>query len=136
MTYECRHPVFSSPSQASIDLEYNHPEYGWIPFTASPDDVEQLGRDIYAAAIDGEYGPIEPYDGPSESELLEQEMRAQRDNLLSELDTIISNPLRWAGFTPEEQQALADYRQALLDVPQQEGFPDEIDWPVNPLEEL
>jgi len=64
MIYECKHPVFSSPNQATIDLEYNHPEYGWIPFTATPDDVEELGRDIYAAAKRGDFGAIAPYTPP------------------------------------------------------------------------
>lgn len=34
-----------------IDCEYDHPKFGWIPFTASPADVEPLGRDLYAAAV-------------------------------------------------------------------------------------
>ena len=34
-----------------IDVEYDHPKFGWIPFTASPDDVEPLGRELYAAAV-------------------------------------------------------------------------------------
>ena len=34
-----------------IDVEYEHPKFGWIPFTASPDDVEPLGRQLYAAAV-------------------------------------------------------------------------------------
>lgn len=34
-----------------IDVEYEHPKFGWIPFTASPDDVEPLGRELYAAAV-------------------------------------------------------------------------------------
>lgn len=34
-----------------IDCEYNHPKFGWVPFTANPNDVEQLGRDLYAAAV-------------------------------------------------------------------------------------
>lgn len=59
--------------------------------------------------------------------------RDKRDALLQDLDTIVSNPLRWNEFTEAEQQDIALYRQALLDVPQQEGFPDDIDWPVNPL---
>lgn len=67
-------------------------------------------------------------------EQLEAAARAKRDGLLRELDAVVYNPLRWNEFTEAEQQALADYRQALLDVPQQEGFPDEIDWPKNPLE--
>jgi hypothetical protein len=45
----------------TIDLEIESPLYGWIPFTASPDDVEQFGRDLYAQAIAGAFGPIAPY---------------------------------------------------------------------------
>lgn len=33
----------------------------------------------------------------------------------------------------EPLEPLLQYVQALRDVPQQEGFPDDIDWPVNPL---
>lgn len=55
-----RNLKYATPDRSIIDLELNHPEYGWIPFTASPDDVEQRGRDIYAAAVAGEYGPIAP----------------------------------------------------------------------------
>ena len=67
-------------------------------------------------------------------EQLEAAARAKRDDLLRELDAIVSNPLRWAEFDDETKQALAEYRQALLDVPQQEGFPENIEWPENPLE--
>src|SRR5690625_665490 len=62
--YECKNPQYAAPDNSLIDLELNHPEFGWIPFTASPDDTEQHGRDIYAAAISGEYGPIAPYVEP------------------------------------------------------------------------
>lgn len=130
--YNCKNPQYAVPDGTLINLDWDHPEYGWIPFTASPDDVEQHGRDIYAAALAGEYGPIAPYDGPSEEELLEQQVRAHRDQLLMEVDAIVMNPLRWNSMTPQEQQAWADYRQALLDVPQQSGFPENIDWPTKP----
>lgn len=46
----------------TIDLEIDHPKYGIIPFTASPDDP--AGAAIYAAAIAGDYGPIAPYVAP------------------------------------------------------------------------
>ena len=46
----------------SIDLEIDHPVYGWIPFTASPDDAE--GAELYAKAVTGEFGPIAPYVEP------------------------------------------------------------------------
>ena len=46
----------------TIDLDIDHPIYGIIPFTASPDDPE--GAAIYAAALAGDYGPIAPYAAP------------------------------------------------------------------------
>jgi hypothetical protein len=39
---------FVRTSQGAIDCEINHPHYGWVPFTASPDDVEEHGRALYA----------------------------------------------------------------------------------------
>lgn len=57
MDYECRNPV--RISESAINLELNHPVYGWIPFTASPDDVELHGREIYEAAARGDYGEVQ-----------------------------------------------------------------------------
>lgn len=47
----------------TIDCEIEHPQFGWIPFTADPNDSEQIGREIHAAAVLGEvaaYVPPEP----------------------------------------------------------------------------
>lgn len=46
MQMETRNPVWNGDV---IDCEINHPIYGWIPFTASPEDPEQHGRDIFEA---------------------------------------------------------------------------------------
>lgn len=64
MTITVRNLRYSSPDNSSVDLEIEHPEYGWIPFTATPDDTEQHGRDIYEAALAGEYGQVAPYVAP------------------------------------------------------------------------
>lgn len=32
-----------------FDCEIEHPSFGWIPFTADPNDVEPHGREICAA---------------------------------------------------------------------------------------
>ena len=54
---------------------------------------------------------------------------AKRNKLLYESDwTQIPN----APLTPEQVEQWAVYRQALRDVPQQEGFPMNIVWPVAP----
>ncbi|MFA6213535.1 MAG: hypothetical protein WC714_29125 [Candidatus Obscuribacterales bacterium] len=45
-------------SSGTVDMEIEHPTYGWIPFTASPDDTEPLGRELHSAAIAGTLGAI------------------------------------------------------------------------------
>jgi hypothetical protein len=55
---EIRNPVFTAAN--AIDCEINHPIHGWIPFTAASDDVEQLGQDVYAAALEMSPQPYQP----------------------------------------------------------------------------
>jgi hypothetical protein len=54
-------------SVGTIDLELEHPIFGWIPFTASPDDPH--GAELYAQAILGAFGPVAQY-VPPEPEVL------------------------------------------------------------------
>jgi hypothetical protein len=46
---ETRNPVLNE--NGTIDCELNHPHLGWVPFTASPDDVEPHGRKIHALLL-------------------------------------------------------------------------------------
>lgn len=62
---------------------------------------------------------------------LEAPARSQRDRLLAASDSRALAD-RWAAMTTAQQQAWADYRQALRDVPQQPGFPTTINWPAAP----
>jgi hypothetical protein len=59
-------------------------------------------------------------------------VRGERDRLLYKVDAIVMNPLRWAATPQEQQVELGEYRQALLDVPQQAGFPHDVYWPDTP----
>lgn len=43
----------------TIDCELEHPIYGWIPFTASPDDEDENGRAVHAEIM--VKGGILPY---------------------------------------------------------------------------
>ena len=52
--------------------------------------------------------------------------------LETEVDPIVSNALRWAEMSTEQQNAWAQYRTDLLNVPQQDGFPHSITWPTKP----
>jgi hypothetical protein len=58
-------------------------------------------------------------------------MRNERSKRLAEtVDTV--NAIRWAAMSEEQQTAWTNYRNALLDVPEQSGFPFEINWPTTP----
>lgn len=62
----------------------------------------------------------------------ESEARQHRNVLLRKnVDSI--NPTRWELLSNEDKNKLIAYRQALLDVPQQSGFPETINWPVMPV---
>lgn len=62
-----------------------------------------------------------------------QDIRITRNMLLeTDVDPVVTNPLRWNDLTAEKQQEWIDYRQALLDVPQQATFPNEVTWPIKP----
>ena len=56
--------------------------------------------------------------------------RNRRTGLLGAIDRISAT--RYASLSPAQQQELQTYRQALLDVPQQAGFPTNITWPTKP----
>lgn len=59
----------------------------------------------------------------------EKSVRAKRDSLISETDYLLTSDYP---ISAEDLEAVKVYRQALRDVPQQEGFPTEIEWPVLP----
>ena len=63
--------------------------------------------------------------GQEQLEHLSGVHRKERDTLLAETDW-------WALSDRTMTQAETDYRQALRDIPQQEGFPIVITWPVKP----
>ena len=60
-------------------------------------------------------------------------IRATRNyRLLTEVDPIASNNLRWNELNSAQQAEWANYRTALLNVPQQGSFPAEVTWPQRP----
>lgn len=69
-----------------------------------------------------------------ENEIKAMQMRQHRDFLLrTEVDSV--NPMRWETMEDTEKTAIRNYRKALLDIPQQTGFPWEIKWPTKPEEQ-
>ena len=116
-----------------MDVEINHPQHGWIPYTLDPADTDTtIDNDEVMALIGTDFVAYVP---PTQAELdaaTAAQVRADRDNRLIEVDAIAGNALRWADLTSDIQAAWATYRQALLDVPQQSSFPHSVIWPTQP----
>ena len=118
-----------------IDCEIEHPVHGWIPYTLDPADKDMTVNNDELLAAMAEAGDVAAYIPPTQEELdaaKAQAVRADRDQRLLVVDTIAGNALRWAALDADTQAAWAAYRQALLDVPQQAGFPNDVTWPEEP----
>lgn len=57
-------------------------------------------------------------------------IRTLRNKLLHTVDNI--SPVRYSTLSDQQKSDVVAYRQALLDVPQQQGFPTGIMWPSKP----
>ena len=56
-------------------------------------------------------------------------VRRERDRKIAETDYFLAPDYP---ISAEDREAVKDYRQALRDVPQQDGFPDSVEWPEPP----
>ena len=110
----------------TFDCEINHPVFGWIPFTATSYDVEELGVSIYNAILSGVAGEIAPHTPPTTEEMAQSE-RLWRDSELSWFDMVCyRNQFYWESLSDDEKARRLAYREALLNYPELEGFPTDI----------
>lgn len=88
-----------------IDLEYDHPKLGWIPFTASPDDIEPLGRELYAEALKSD--DIAPMPEKTTDDLQREAKAAkiEADAVAAKADTKL---VTLANMSPDEARAWAN----------------------------
>ena len=118
-----------------MDVEINHPEFGWIPYTVDPADTDTtIDNDAVMALIGNNFTA---YVAPTQAQLdaaAAAQVRAERDSkLVNEVDPLVTNPLRWADLTAAKQAEWTAYRTALLDITDQAGFPHNVTWPTKPL---
>ena len=128
---EVRNAASLQADNLRIDVEINHPEYSWIPYTVDPTDTDTtIDNEEVMALIGTEFAD---YVAPTQEELdaaLAIDIRADRNARLLEVDSIAGNALRWSELTPASQDKWSQYRIDLLAVPQQSGFPNNITWPT------
>ena len=131
---EVRNAQSLNAENTAFDVEINHPEYSWIPYTLDPDDTDMtVDNSVLLELIGSDYAA---YVAPTAEEItaeLAASVRGQRDGLLaSDVDPIAGNALRWAALTSANREAWSDYREALLDLTAQAGFPNTVTWPTKP----
>lgn len=128
---EIRNAVSRNDDDTEFDLEINHPEYGWIPYSLTSHDTDNtINNDDLLTLIGTNFTTMTQEEKDAELSIF---ARGDRDKLLeSEVDPLVTNPLRWAELTTEQQNDWTQYRTDLLNVPQQSGFPNTITWPTKP----
>ena len=131
---EVRNAASLQADNQSMNVEINHPDHGWIPYTLVPWDTDQTIDNNALLTLIG--SNFEEYVAPTQSELDAEtaaNIRKERDTILGTVvDPLVSNPLRWASLASDKQTEWTNYRTNLLGVPQQAGFPNSITWPTKP----
>ena len=131
---EVRNAASLQSDNLRMDVELNHPDHGWILYTLSPEDTDMTIDNAEVMALIGT--DFAAYVAPTQAELdasTAAQVRSKRDDILvTVVDSLVSNPLRWADLTSDKQAEWSQYRTDLLAVPQQAGFPNNITWPQEP----
>lgn len=146
-----RSPEWIDAEHTAITLLVTFSDLGEVRFTASPEDPEPYGRELFAAARAGQYGKVQ---APSpvyvnarveaQLELLLHDATQQIGQLSAHLATLedaqarrqLSETARKRRTKFQQQlNAWRDYRSLLGLVPDQTGFPQQVIWPPVPLED-
>ena len=110
----------------TFDVEINHPQHGWLPYTLDPADTDNtIDNSSLRALIGSNYAA---YVAPTTAEInaaLAADVRAERNAKLADSDWRASQDVTMS----DEWRT---YRQLLRDVPAQAGFPINITWPTEP----
>ncbi|SDY84548.1 tail fiber assembly protein [Pseudomonas sp. NFIX28] len=149
-----RTPCWNDLAHTTLNLyvtfEESRESLGEIIFTASPDDPELHGRELFDRAVALEFGDIaEPGVDVIKSNMLLQraELTAVANSMIEKLQAdvnILQDSVELEIATDKEIAALATkkislstwkkYRVLLSRVQEQEGFPTVIEWPEIPAE--
>ena len=103
-------PIYADASHSIINLTLQHPEFGDIEYAATATDSELFGRDLFARAVAGEFGPIAFYVAPALT--IADVVRAHDEHLNSaarsrKYDNIHTAALRSAYPGPYHEEGVA-----------------------------
>lgn len=128
-------PVYNDSDGTSISLmvKFDHLP-SEVLYVATSNDIAQHSRLLYKNALEGKYGRIKLYKEniiqPVVSiEDITKNVLSKRNALLKESDGRCFIYFDKAEAIPSD---LAEYRQALRDIPNQTGYPTSVVWPTKP----
>lgn len=133
-----KNPVYTDNTGQVINLfvkfvEFNDP----VQFAATSYDSEDYGRQLYANAVAGQYGPIAPYVPPAPIPPTAEQNKNKAVNLLSETDWTASedvgNPQVANPYLVNQAEFLS-YRSAVRAIAVNPVAGD-IQWPTKPTEQ-
>ncbi len=121
-----RNAISIEADNTRIDVEINHPDYGWIPYTLDTSDTDMtINNDDLLELIGANFTAyVAPTQAESDAKTA-RKVRKKRGFLLADTDWMASNDVTMSS-------EWASYRQALRDIPSQSGFPNTITWPTKP----
>jgi len=110
---EIKNARYSSPT--TIDLEINHPQYGWISFTASATDVEAHGRELYSRALLGEFGALGAWVEPPPYLPSADENKRKAEEILNSTDWVNQPDVYNTDATPhlKNREEFLSYRATI-----------------------
>ncbi|WP_321991538.1 tail fiber assembly protein [Marispirochaeta aestuarii] len=100
--------------------------FDWIGFPLTNFDWTDSKNPRPTEAVVEREREMKSADEENKRRKIEEDIRTKRNELLRISD--------WTQVpdSPSDKEAWANYRQALRDIPQQEGFPHDVVWPVVP----
>jgi len=118
---EVRNAQSLNSDNTRFDVEINHPDHGWIPYTLDLADTDNtIDNAALLTLIGSDYAA---YVAPTPADLA-SDVRAERDGLLAASDVYAT-----VDRITDEWRT---YRQALRDLPARAGFPHNVTWPTEP----
>jgi len=74
MIEDVKYPIYADGLGDNINCDVKFDTFvSYLPYTAYKYDVVQQGRDLYAALVAGEWGPVAPYIPPPPAVVIEQD---------------------------------------------------------------
>lgn len=116
-----KNPKWANPNHSVIecDVDFDELDENYVSFGAMESGDVAHTHEIFSRCIAGEFGLIAEYVSPIDitGEAALNQVRSKRNYILAtEIDPIVSNPLRWEKMTSAQKQAWSNYRRFLLDI--------------------